>query len=79
MLTVNIHEAKTQLSHLLQQVSKGEEVIIGKAGVPIAKLIPFSKKSTERKPGYWRNKIVIRKDFDELPQSLIDAFKGEKG
>jgi antitoxin (DNA-binding transcriptional repressor) of toxin-antitoxin stability system len=47
-------------------------VIIGKAGIPIAKLIPFSKKSTERKPGYWRNKVVIRKDFDELPQSLYD-------
>ncbi|OGT52722.1 MAG: antitoxin [Gammaproteobacteria bacterium RIFCSPHIGHO2_12_FULL_41_15] len=73
----NIHEAKTQLSKLLEAVSHGEVIIIAKAGKPIAKLVPFYEASVTREPGYWRGKVLIKEDFDELPEDLMNAFKGE--
>lgn len=76
--TVNIHEAKTHFSRLIEEVLHGKEVIIGKAGKPVAKLVPFEIKQTPRQPGYWRGKVVIKKDFDKLPKRLITAFKGEE-
>jgi prevent-host-death family protein len=76
--TVNIHEAKTHFSRLIEEVSHGKEVIIGKAGKPVAKLVPFKLSQTPRQPGYWRGKVIIKKDFDKLPKQLLAAFKGEK-
>lgn len=76
--TINIHEAKTHFSRLIEEVSHGKEVIIGKAGKPIAKLVPFEIKQTPRQPGYWRGKVIIKKDFDKLPKHLMAAFKGEE-
>jgi prevent-host-death family protein len=78
MHTVNIHEAKTHLSKLLEEVSHGKEVIIGKAGRPIAKLVPLKVSSKPRQPGYWKGKVVIKKGFDKLPKSLHAYFTGEK-
>lgn len=78
MYTVNIYEAKTHFSKLLDKVAHGEEVVIGKAGKPIAKIIPFKKSTKARKPGFWKGKIVIHEDFDELPSGVLAAFKGER-
>lgn len=77
MQITNIHEAKSHLSKLLELVFQGEEVIICKAGKPIAKLIKYSNVEQSRVPGYWKNKVRISKDFDELPLSLKAAFQGE--
>jgi prevent-host-death family protein len=74
--TVNIHEAKTHLSRLLERVAKGEEVVIAKAGKPVARLIPFSPRG-KRVLGLDAGKIWIAPDFDELPEDLQAAFEGE--
>lgn len=79
MKLTNIYEAKTHLSRLIQRVADGEEIIIGKAGKPVAKLVPYREEAPrERKPGYWRGRVRIAKDFDELPADLAAAFRGEK-
>ncbi len=74
----NIHHAKTHLSALLSRVAKGEEIILAKAGTPIAKLVPYRKSSSMRKPGGWEGKVYMSPDFDDLPKSLRSAFRGEK-
>ena len=64
---VNIHEAKTHLSRLLQRVQAGEEITIAKAGRPIAKLTAIHERPTRRIPG--NDKIIIHPDFDDpLPE-----------
>lgn len=77
MQLVNIYEAKTHFSKLLQAVAKGEEVIIGKSGKPLAKLVPYKPLHKPRKPGLWQGQIKIADDFDELPPELIDFFTGK--
>jgi prevent-host-death family protein len=64
MIEVNIHEAKTHLSQLLFKVSQGEEVVIARAGRPIARLLPISDAGAKRMPGSERGKITIAADFD---------------
>jgi len=62
---MNIHEAKTNLSRLLEQIETGEEVIIARHGKPIARLVPYTGNSTQpRKPGSLRGKIKLNADFD---------------
>lgn len=78
MHITNIYEAKTQLSKLIQEALKGEEVIISKAGKPLVRLVPIQTQVMPRKPGYWKGKVKIAKDFDVLPNNILDAFKGEK-
>ena len=75
---VNIHEAKTHLSRLVERAAAGEEIIISKAGQPMARLGPIPKASTPRKPGRWRGRVTIHEDFDELPAELTAAFRGER-
>jgi len=77
MHSTNIHEAKTHLSRLLDRVAKGEEIIIAKAGKPVAKLVPYLAEARPRKPGYWRGKVAIHDDFDTLPNDVAAAFRGE--
>lgn len=73
----NIYEAKTRLSHLVDRAAKGEEVIIAKAGVPLAKLVPMKKQKKKRKPGGWEGKVRIADNFDTpLPADLQAAFEG---
>ncbi|MGH2703809.1 MAG: type II toxin-antitoxin system Phd/YefM family antitoxin [Actinomycetota bacterium] len=79
MEVVNIHEAKTHLSRLLQRVAEGEEIVIGKAGKPIARLIPYREAAKSRSPGAWRGRVRIAPDFDELPPEIASAFRGEPG
>jgi prevent-host-death family protein len=74
---VNVHEAKTQLSRLLERVEQGEEIVIGRAGKPVAKLVPYLPKRRPRKPGGWEGKVWMADDFDELPPDLLKAFSGE--
>jgi prevent-host-death family protein len=73
---VNVHEAKTQLSRILERVAEGEEIVIAKAGRPVAKLVPIP--SEPRKPGRCKGKIKIGDDFDgPLPESILKGFRGE--
>lgn len=74
MSMVNIYEAKTQFSKLIERVAAGEEVVIAKAGRPVAKLVPWSETDAPRTPGGWEGKVVIHDDFDELPPDLAEAF-----
>lgn len=78
MRITNIYEAKTHLSQLIERALQGEEIIIGKAGKPIIRLVPYQPTLKKRQPGYWKGKVKIAKDFDVLPDSIMDAFKGEK-
>jgi prevent-host-death family protein len=77
-MEVNIHEAKTHLSRLLQKVAEGEEVTIARAGVPVARLVAVEKKMTKRPMGFAHDEIWIADDFDApLPDDLLAAFYGE--
>lgn len=67
--SVNIHEAKTHLSRLIEQVEAGEEITLARAGRPVAKLVPYSRRRQPRKPGAWKGRVVIHPDFDDpLPE-----------
>lgn len=78
MKKVNIHEAKTHFSRLIEEVNAGEEIIISKAGKPVAKLVPLSDQDRpERKPGALKGKIWIAEDFDApLPDDVLNSFYG---
>lgn len=76
MLVVNIHEAKTHLSRLLERARLGEEVVIAKAGRPIARLIPIEQPQAPRKPGSAKGRFVMAPDFDDpLPEDLLAEFE----
>ncbi len=75
MRTVNMHEAKTHFSKLVDSVIKGNEIVIAIAGKPVAKLIPIEKKP-KRRPGALKGKIKIAKDFDApLPEDILSDFE----
>lgn len=75
MKTVNIHEAKTHLSRLIEEVAEGEEIIIAKAGKPRALLVPFRLQAQPRKLGSMKGKIKIPADWDDpLPDEILRAF-----
>ena len=74
----NIHQAKTQLSKLIERVLQGEEVVICKAGKPVAKLVQYEQNCEVHTGGQWRGKVKIADDFDQLPEELTAAFKGER-
>ena len=76
MITVNIHEAKTHLSRLLRRVAAGEEIVIAKAGRPLARLIPIDRPPDERVPGTARDRIIVHADFDApLPDDVLESFE----
>lgn len=74
MQITNISEAKAQLSSLIERVTAGEDIIIGKAGKPVARLVRYENNRQPRKPGALKGKIKISEDFDELPEDIADAF-----
>jgi prevent-host-death family protein len=75
-VTVNVHEAKTHLSKLLERVMGGEEVIIARAGRPVARLVPIEEKPARRVPGSAAGRVVIAPDFDApLPDDILEAFE----
>lgn len=72
---VNIHEAKTHLSRLLLRVIRGEEIVIAKAGTPVARLLPIAGKRKAPELGTAAGKVWIAPDFDApLPKALLKAF-----
>ena len=78
MQIINIHDAKTQFSKLIESVLQGEEIIIAKAGKPAARLVPLSEKSRlVRHPGSMKGSITIADDFDApLPSEIQADFEG---
>lgn len=75
-MQVNVHEAKTIFSKLLERVKKGEEIIIAKAGVPVARLVPVTGRPVRRVPGSAKGKITVAPDFeDPLPDEIIEVFE----
>jgi len=74
-MEVNIHEAKTHLSRLLERVAMGEEVIIAKAGKPVAKLVPVKEARRKFQFGSAKGEFVVPDDFnDPLPKEIEDLF-----
>ena len=77
MQIVNINDAETHLSKLIEAVMRGEEIVIAKAGKPAAMLVPMQTQKPVRKPGAMKGKIKIATDFDSpLPDDLQAAFEG---
>jgi prevent-host-death family protein len=77
MNLVNVHEAKTHLSRLLQRVEAGEEIVIGRGGHPTARLVPYRESRGQRQGGQWHGRVTMADDFDQLPASIVAAFQGE--
>lgn len=78
MPSVNIHEAKTHLSRLVDRAAAGEEIVIAKNGKPVAKLVPLSEDLKPRPLGRMKGKIWMADDFDETPEWFIRLFEGEE-
>jgi prevent-host-death family protein len=75
-LGMNVHEAKTNFSRLLAEVQAGKEVVITKAGRPVAKLVPFNGRGQRRVPGGWEGRMTMATDFDEVDAELVGDFEG---
>ena len=76
---INIYEAKTRLSELVERAASGEEIIIAKAGKPRARLVPMPNASGPRQPGGWEDGVWVADDFDApLPPDILSAFKGDE-
>lgn len=77
MATVNLYEAKTQLSRLVDRAAAGEEIVIAKAGRPLARLVPMAVRTAPRRLGLLAGAVRVGPDFDApLPDDLIAAFAG---
>jgi prevent-host-death family protein len=74
MEIANIHEAKTQLSKLVERALEGEEVIIARAGKPAVRLVPIRESDKPRRGGQWKGKVRIAEDFDDLPEDIARSF-----
>lgn len=76
MVIVNTHEAKTNLSRLLDEVQDGEDVVIARGNKPLARLVPYRCGKAVRKPGCLKGKIKVADDFDApLPSDILDTFE----
>jgi prevent-host-death family protein len=75
----NISDAKASLSRLIEKVMRGEEVIIGKAGKPVAKLVPYDADTSPRDMSVriWEGEVWMADDFDDLPDDILKLFTGE--
>jgi prevent-host-death family protein len=75
---INLYEAKSQLSALVERAAQGEEIVIAKAGVPRARLVPMQAR-VRRRPGGSKGRIWIAADFDApLPRDVVEAFEGKR-
>lgn len=78
--TVNIYEAKTNFSRLVELAAAGEEIVIAKAGKPVARLSPLHDGKGPRKPGCLKGRFKVADDFDApLPDDMLNAFEGKPG
>lgn len=80
METINIHQAKTNLSRLLSRVELGEEIIISNRGIPVAKLVPFRTSSNRQASlGLDRGRFIVPEDFNApMPEEVLAAFEGSE-
>ena len=76
MKTVNVQEAKTHLSRLLEEAAAGEEIVIAKAGRPYVRLVPCQPERAPRTLGGWEGKVNVAEDFDETSDELVSLFEG---
>lgn len=76
MKQVNVHQAKTQLSKLLERVEKGEKIVISRAGKPVAMLSEYRAAVRKRRLGLFAGQGKIHDDFDSLPSDMLAAFEG---
>ena len=75
--TVNVYDAKTQLSQLLNRVEQGEEIVIARNGRPVARLAPLAPRLPDRVPGLWKGRITISEDFDDFTEQDARDWYGE--
>ena len=79
METINIHEAKTHLSRLVEKAAKGESFIIAKAGKPMVKVVPLEAEKAKRRIGFMKGQFTVPDDFKEMGRAEIEAmFYGEE-
>jgi prevent-host-death family protein len=77
MNTVNIHEAKTQLSRLIDRVARGETVVIAKAGKPLVKVVRLDAPPKSKRLGFMAGQIAVPDDFDQMESdTIVDLFGG---
>ncbi len=74
MKKVNVHEAKTQLSRLLEEVEGGERIVIARAGEPVAVLSPYKVAVRRRRLGLFAGEATVHDDFDQLPSDIAAAL-----
>jgi prevent-host-death family protein len=77
MSQLNVHAAKTQLSWLLERVCHGEEVVIARAGKPVARLVPYEAPLKKRPLGHLAGQIRVPRDFDEESPEIVAAFEAD--
>jgi prevent-host-death family protein len=71
---VNIHEAKTHFSKLVERAAAGEEIVIARAGTPLVKLVAYAEARAPRRLGAWKGKVTIAPDFDEYDEEIQRMF-----
>ena len=77
METVNLYDAKTNLSRLVERAAAGEEIVIAKAGRPLARLVPLARRTTPRPLGLLAGQVTVGPDFDDpLPDDIRNSFEG---
>ena len=74
MITSTIDEAQSQLAKLITAAEQGEEVVIARAGKPVARLLAYQRQDGPRQGGQWRGRVRVAADFDELPPDIGEAF-----
>ena len=81
MLTINIHQAKTQLSRLVERAAKGEPFVIAKAGKPLVKVVPLNHPAANeiRRTGFMAGRISVPDDFDRMGSEEIERLFGVSG
>lgn len=78
-MLVNIHDAKTHFSKLINQVLKGDEIVIARGGKPLIRLVPFTEEPQTRRGGQFKGVMQISEDFDDpLPEDLLKQFYGDE-
>ena len=74
MVSSSMDEAQSQLPKLIELAQRGEEVVIERAGTPVARLVAYKREAPPRRGGQWRGRVHIAEDFDELPPDIGQAF-----
>lgn len=77
MKAINIQEAKTHLSRLLEEAVAGEDIVIAKAGRPYVRLVPCLAERAPRVLGAWKGRVKIADDFDDVSDDLVNLFEGK--